>query len=689
MSETKKANIHKSSLALTCFKVLFGLYFICTVIITIIQMYATYSKAEENLEKEAETTFKSISEALTLGVHSFDNKLVIKLLDGLISTPQIQAAAIIDEENLTYVAKGIKKEIDGKLYKTRTYPGLVKLSTFDLFHKDDYLKNYKLKVGTIILYRSHDSILKRVKDGFYYLIIAAFLNICCLGLIFFWVFKKWLIKPLSNLIYHTESINLDKLDKISLGLSSSERNELHILEASLNEMIESIQYSKEEITQKNKELSENYRELFDLSEELRKANEVVVENNLNLKDEVIEANTELSLSYKKTEAMLLNVNKAIFVVDSKGIIQSPVSKHCDDLFKKSIVGENGLKLLFFHLKDASKEKELILKAWSLIFNQTKSQFLSVESYFPKHVIHPDKDQESGRHLSIHYAPLFDNKDKLNHLMFLVEDVTDEVLEKIKIKKEVLYYDLMMEIIPISNKNELVKNIPGYLKLNVNLLESLLNPMKAKNKFLKDPMNQLLMVLRKGEEKSFQPLTHFQNLLSKLRKKFQDTDIDLALFSVDAITQVIELLNTYVEVFNILHKNKMGPEVNFVISKNFNDSVEEKIQDLDRLMINILEYVFLVRKIEDLDKDKIESAPSKAKLYTEYDRTIDLLMKRSRLISYLLKVLGQKDKSQLFYNFSNLLTYMPSKNKLTEAALVNHLINPYAAIQKMNTMPQNS
>mgnify|MGYP004200059825 CR=1 FL=1 len=193
-------------------------------------------------------------------------------------------------------------------------------------------------------------------------------------------------------------------------------------------------------------------------------------------------------------------------------------------------------------------------------------------------------------------------------------------------------------------------------------------------------SQISAVL-KGEEKSFQPLTHFQNLLSKLRKKFQDTDIDLALFSVDAITQVIELLNTYVEVFNILHKNKMGPEVNFVISKNFNDSVEEKIQDLDRLMINILEYVFLVRKIEDLDKDKIESAPSKAKLYTEYDRTIDLLMKRSRLISYLLKVVGKTERSQAFHNLSELLKQMPSKDKLTEAALVNHLVNPYADIQK--------
>ena len=61
-----------------------------------------------------------------------------------------------------------------------------------------------------------------------------------------------------------------------------------------------------------------------------------MDKNIDLKDEVIEANKELNLSFKKTEAMLLNVNKAIFVTDSKGIIQSPTSKACENLFHKNI-----------------------------------------------------------------------------------------------------------------------------------------------------------------------------------------------------------------------------------------------------------------------------------------------------------------------------------------------------------------
>ena len=79
---------------------------------------------------------------------------------------------------------------------------------------------------------------------------------------------------------------------------------------------------------------------------------------------------------------------------------------------------------------------------------------------------------------------------------------------------------------------------------------------------------------------------------------------LELFSVDAITQIIESLNSHVEVLNILNSNNMGPKVHYQLPSNFESSLQEKIKDLDRLMVNILEYVFLVRKVEDLDKEKI-------------------------------------------------------------------------------------
>ena len=49
------------------------------------------------------------------------------------------------------------------------------------------------------------------------------------------------------------------------------------------------------------------------------------------------------------------------------------------------------------------------------------------------------------------------------------------------------------------------------------------------------------------------------------------------------------------------------------------------------------------------------------------------MNRSKLISFLLKVSHRGKESNNFYELSQLLQQMPSKDKLTEAALMNHLI----------------
>ena len=86
--------------------------------------------------------------------------------------------------------------------------------------------------------------------------------------------------------------------------------------------------------------------------------------------------------------------------------------------------------------------------------------------------------------------------------------------------------------------------------------------------------------------------------------------------------------------------------------------------------------FLVRNIKDLDQEKMANAPQKAKLYGEFDNIINLLMNRSRILSFLLKVIGKNKRAEQFFELSELLKGIPSKDKLTEASLMNHLIVPF-------------
>ena len=96
---------------------------------------------------------------------------------------------------------------------------------------------------------------------------------------------------------------------------------------------------------------------------------------------------------------------------------------------------------------------------------------------------------------------------------------------------------------------------------------------------------------------------------------------------------------YSPLFNFIHKNGMGPSVIYSFPKGFDRKLVEKKKDLDTLMSNLLEYVFLVRDIKDLNEENISNAPKKARLYNEFDETISKIMFRSRLIAFLLKVAG--------------------------------------------------
>ena len=660
------------SVSIRLLKVVFSIYFLITLIITIFQILTEYRSAKKDVEKELYQINSSFNEAIATAVWEVDEGQLKSQLEGIVNLPIVKQVFILDE-NKDKLLQNMEKI--GKLDNSDTEETFLK--QYELIKKEN---GEEKLVGYLNLVSSNSVVLDRVELGFYLLILFSLVKTALLLFLFTSAFRKILFNPLTKLAEETKLLKFDDLKKITIFRKEKKENELTILENSMNSMIEDIQIAKDEVTRINKELSESLRNLFDVSEELKVVNKKLEDSNTNLKGKIEDATQELNLSLKKTEAMLLNINKAIFVMDSQGTIQSPISKYSEKLFGKKIVGENGLKLLFFHLRDNSDEKKYFLNAWKHIFGQEEAQFLSFENHFPKNVVHPDENEKKGRHLSISYAPLYDKKKKLDRLMLIVEDITKETLESLKTYKSGQYFQIMMDILPISDKEHAVNFLASYLKRCVFFLEELVGPEGSEEKYIRDT-SSLEKIISKGKEKDYQELPQLQYVLSRLAKDLPTIPGGIELFSVNAITQIIESLNCHVEVFNILNKNKIGPKVVYELPKNFEASIEEKITDLDRLMVNILEYVFLVRSTDDLDKEKVSNAPKKAMLYSEYDKIIELIMKRSRLISYLLKVVGKAEKSELFYNFSELLKQMPSKSKLTEAALVNHLINPYVDIKK--------
>ena len=652
----KEELTHKNSLALKCFKIIFTIYFAFNLIITGLQIAADFTSAKGDVVKDINQFQHLIKDAMAEALYAEDEENRDIIVSSILDSNIISGVRILSPEDELLAEK--PKNADKKEFFGLDYP---------LMKKTDSGPEL---VGHLKIYYSNMAAVERVKMHVFILILFALVKSLILFTIFLWVFKKKLVNPLSSLATQAQSIKLDDLKTISLGLNKVDKNELNALESSINFMVDNLKTSKEEI-------GENVKKIEGLNNELNSMNK-------NLKVTVEKRTEELNDLLKKTETMLLNVQKAIFVTDSRGMVLPPVSEYSKTLFGKDIVGENGLKLLFFHLKDSSTEKRLILNAWKNIFGGDDTDFLFHQGDLPQKVTHPDEQKTQGRVLLLDYAPILGNDNLVEKIMFLVEDITEAEGENLEIKEKGQSFATMMDILPVQNKEDLSKWISEFIKLCVFTLEKFVGPEagELKTEEINKNLNLIFNLFEKGQFKDLNNL-HIISTKSKFlveQEKGKDVHSH-QIVAVNVLTQFIETLIQYAETLNILHSYDMAPGVGYELPDNFEESLKEKVKDIDRLMVNVLEYVFLVRNVDDLDKEKIANAPKKARLYAEYDRIIELLMNRSLLLSYLFKVVGETKRSEKYHKLSDLLKQMPSKDKLTEAALVNNLVDPYKIIKK--------
>ena len=392
---------------------------------------------------------------------------------------------------------------------------------------------------------------------------------------------------------------------------------------------------------------------------------------------------ELQESLHETTGMLSNINKGIFSIDKNGTVLGPVSIYSKLLFKKDIVGENGLNLLFFHLKDGSDLKNQLVDSFQKVFGKRESTFLSLKGGFPSRVIQPDKKRTKGRVLDITTIPLLNADSKVEKLMFIIDDVTESTEEYNQFKEMGHEYKVFMEILPLERKDKIVSGLSSFINNTISSLGKLMEP--GSEEFSKKEINTLIFnLIKKFKTSDASRLKELEHAMTRIQEEGnvpKDTEPGKVLvWAVEKLSGLFLVLNRYVESFNFIHKNGMGPGVIFSFPKGFEKSLDEKRKDLDTVMKNLLEYVFLVRELKDLSEENISNAPKKARLYNEFDETISKIMFRSRLIAFLLKVSGKNEESTHYMNLSELLEQMPSKEKLNEAALINHLMVPYKKIK---------
>ena len=95
--------------------------------------------------------------------------------------------------------------------------------------------------------------------------------------------------------------------------------------------------------------------------------------------------------------------------------------------------------------------------------------------------------------------------------------------------------------------------------------------------------------------------------------------------------------------------------------------------------NLFEYVFLVREIHNIDRESLERVAGVARLYPEFDNTIDLIHQRAKLLGCLLNAVMEDELSKIYNSLAKLVAQMPDRKRLTESIIKFSLIDPYKVI----------
>jgi hypothetical protein len=461
------------------------------------------------------------------------------------------------------------------------------------------------------------------------------------------LFKKMLINHLKEFASYAQNFNLQEKKQKDFILNRKKRPPNQ--EDELDLMVKSFNIMK-------KNLFESHEQILNYT--------------LNLEKKVMERTLDLNMSFKETRQILDSMKQSVFTIDQNFQIRPPISKHSEKIFGKKIERKNLFDTLYTTLKKGSKSYQETRFCLDSIFGYDKINFLVNEDHLPKKIEIPDPNSSKGKILKINYEPLLVDQNKVDKLMIVVEDITEFESYFKEAKKDQLSFLFTQEIVQISSKNILLESLEESIQLGLNTLEDFTSPVSDTY-----PQQYFKKKLKEVFKKMLFNLKFSDNLYLLIETQLQDINqwdeisnsFNFQLSSVEKLGIVLENVFMYSRVLELFIPFKLS------IKFSFKDSIKDKIDDIIKIFTNLFVYI---PGLENLDKKKLVHVAKIVKMYPEFDRTMDIIYQRCKLVSFLLKASMENELSELFFELSMNIQKITTLNKGDISVLKNNLILPY-------------
>ncbi len=203
-----------------------AIYFIITIVITAVQLIAEYYDTLDMINNELVIIEKIFTPALRGALWEFNRPQLEAIQRGISDFPSVSFITIRDPYGNV-----------NRIPKDKEYANILLSHRFDIKYafagKEKFLANIQLDA-------THDVVFKRLALRYKLLLGGALLKSFFLSLLFIWVFRRSLGRPLEQLTQSVQAINLASLKDSHIDLLQKNNNELRDLENAFNAMIATL-----------------------------------------------------------------------------------------------------------------------------------------------------------------------------------------------------------------------------------------------------------------------------------------------------------------------------------------------------------------------------------------------------------------------------------------------------------------
>ncbi len=238
------------SIAARLLRIIFGCYFVVTVVVTVVQLTAEYKHTRNRVEREIEAMQHTFGPGIADAMWRFNDDIMRGILAGMKELPIVVGIKVVDDQGKLVRAVGtvldehgrhMQAQADGRLAPPPRDDGL-----FGQIFSREFPITYQLEngsaqqIGKWTVYSNRRIVVSQVEYGFFLILVNSVIKTLALWFIFLLVVRYWLGRPLQQLSDYVGHLTIDNLGSAPLRLRRGGNTELDLLANKINEMRENI-----------------------------------------------------------------------------------------------------------------------------------------------------------------------------------------------------------------------------------------------------------------------------------------------------------------------------------------------------------------------------------------------------------------------------------------------------------------